>query len=62
MDEDDIRAWHKTAAARGTTLKPGPLLDGVKHCWLVGQKMIEQFDAQESESEDESSEGGEDEE
>ena len=54
VDEDDIRAWHVTAAARGTAVKPGSLLDGIKHCWLVGQKMIEQFDAQDSESEEES--------
>ena len=53
VDEADIRKWHETAAARGTALKPGKELDGVRHCWAVGGKMIEQFDAQESESENE---------
>ncbi|KAI0362257.1 nucleotide-diphospho-sugar transferase [Trametes cingulata] len=54
VEEDDIRAWHKSPAARGEGLKPGStLLEGVRKCWAVGAKMIEQFDA---ESEEESSE------
>ncbi|KAF7793053.1 hypothetical protein EIP86_004158 [Pleurotus ostreatoroseus] len=56
VDEDDIRAWHTSAAGRGTALKPGALLDGVKHCWSVGGKLLQQFDAQASESEEESDE------
>lgn len=56
MEEDDIRAWHAKPVAKGADLKPGSLLDGVKYCWNVGGKMIEQFDAQES-SEDESGDG-----
>ncbi|THG99211.1 hypothetical protein EW026_g3085 [Hermanssonia centrifuga] len=59
VDEDDIRAWHSRPLAKGVGVKPGPLLDGVKYCWAVGQKMIEQFDAQGSESEEESEEGSE---
>ena len=58
VDEDDIRQWHVTPAARGEGLKPGALLDGVKYGWVVGQKLIEQFDAQESD--DESDEDDED--
>jgi translation initiation factor eIF-2B subunit epsilon len=42
-------------------MKPGSVLDGIKYCWGVGQKMIEQFDAQES-SEEESDEEESDEE
>ncbi|KAI0636836.1 nucleotide-diphospho-sugar transferase [Trametes polyzona] len=54
VEEDDIRAWHRSPAARGEGLKPGSTLaEGVKRCWAVGAKMIEQFDA---ESEEESSE------
>ena len=55
VDEDDIRAWHATKVARGNDMKPGSHLEGVKYCWVVGQKMIQQFDAQES-SEEESGE------
>ncbi|KIP09509.1 hypothetical protein PHLGIDRAFT_102716 [Phlebiopsis gigantea 11061_1 CR5-6] len=56
VDEDDIRAWHASGAARGQGLKPGAVLEGVKHCWRVGGKMIEQFDAQESSDEEEDEE------
>ncbi|KAI0693273.1 nucleotide-diphospho-sugar transferase [Cytidiella melzeri] len=59
VEEDDIRLWHTKPVAKGEGLKPGPLLDGVKHCWAVGGKMIEQFDEQESSDED--SEDGEEE-
>ncbi|KAI0673089.1 nucleotide-diphospho-sugar transferase [Trametes maxima] len=57
VEEEDIRAWHRSAAARGQGLKPGsPLAEGVKRCWAVGAKMIEQFDAEsEEESEEEES-------
>ncbi|KAI9065143.1 nucleotide-diphospho-sugar transferase [Trametes sanguinea] len=63
VEEDDIRAWHMSAAARGEGLKPGSALaEGVRKCWAVGAKMIEQFDAEsEEESEDESEEESEDE-
>lgn len=59
VDEDDIRAWHAKPEAKGEGkhIKHGVPLEGIKHCWTVGGKMIEQFDAQESseeESEDES--------
>lgn len=56
VDEDDIRVWHASAAAKGEGVKPGSLLDGVKYCWVVGKKLIEQFDAQESEEETEEDE------
>ncbi|KAI0375033.1 nucleotide-diphospho-sugar transferase [Pilatotrama ljubarskyi] len=60
VEEDDIRAWHRSAAARGEGLKPGSALaEGVRKCWAVGAKMIEQFDA---ESEEESTEEEESEE
>lgn len=62
VDEDDIRAWHTTDEAKGKGLKPGTLLEGVKHCWSVGQKMIEQFDAQESSEEESGEEDDSDEE
>lgn len=62
VDEDDIRAWHAKPAARGEghVHKHGASLEGIKHCWNVGGKMIEQFNAQES-SEEESDEESDDE-
>ncbi|EIW60017.1 translation initiation factor eIF2B catalytic subunit epsilon [Trametes versicolor FP-101664 SS1] len=61
VEEDDIRKWHASPAAKGEGLKPGsPLAEGVKRCWAVGAKMIEQFDA-ESESDEESEDESEDE-
>ncbi|KAH8106716.1 hypothetical protein BXZ70DRAFT_243863 [Cristinia sonorae] len=57
VEEDDIRAWHITAAAKGETLKEGTTLaENVKRCWAVGAKMIEQFDEQESSEEEEEEE------
>ena len=56
VDEDDIRAWHASGAAKGQGVKPGPVLEGVRYCWSVGKKMIEQFDAQESSEEEDDDE------
>ncbi|KAH9946000.1 nucleotide-diphospho-sugar transferase [Epithele typhae] len=53
VEEDDVRAWHASAAARGEGLKEGALRDGVRRGWAVGAKMIEQFDAASSEEESE---------
>ncbi|KAK1232011.1 translation initiation factor eIF-2B epsilon subunit, GEF [Marasmius sp. AFHP31] len=46
VEEDDIRAWHRLSSSQG---------DGneeMKKCWLIGGRMIEQFDEQESDDED----------
>jgi len=44
VEEDDIRAWHRL----GET-KTGIESDSnLQKCWMIGTKMIEQFDAQES--------------
>ncbi|KAJ7774726.1 nucleotide-diphospho-sugar transferase [Mycena metata] len=53
VEEDDIRAWYASTAAKGTGLKAGPTAENVKRCWAVGARMIQQFDEQESESESE---------
>ncbi|EKM55374.1 uncharacterized protein PHACADRAFT_120708 [Phanerochaete carnosa HHB-10118-sp] len=53
VDEDDIREWHVSPAAKGEGVKSTSVLEGVRYCWVVGQKLIEQFDAQESEEESE---------
>jgi len=57
VEEDDIRAWYNTPAAKGVGLVGGPTTENVKRCWAVGAKMIQQFDEQESESENESESG-----
>ncbi|KAJ7172576.1 nucleotide-diphospho-sugar transferase [Mycena filopes] len=54
VEEDDIRAWYASPAAKGTGLVGGPTAENVKRCWAVGARMIQQFDEQESESESES--------
>ncbi|KAI1794494.1 nucleotide-diphospho-sugar transferase [Ganoderma leucocontextum] len=62
VEEDDIRAWHASPAAKGEGIKPGSaLLEGLKKCWAVGAKMIEQFDSDSDEGEEESEEESEDE-
>jgi len=46
VEEDDIRAWHGLAQSKAE--KPGVDTDNLKKCWMIGTKMVEQFDAQES--------------
>ncbi|KAH9484230.1 putative translation initiation factor eIF-2B subunit epsilon [Psilocybe cubensis] len=53
VEEDHIRAWHRLAASKGTDLKDGAESENFQKCWMIGSHMIQQFDAQESESEDE---------
>ncbi|KAI0035700.1 nucleotide-diphospho-sugar transferase [Vararia minispora EC-137] len=57
VEEDDIRAWHAQPAAKGEGMYEGKHRDKVQKCWLVGARMIHQFDEQESdeETEDENS-------
>ncbi|KAJ6496585.1 nucleotide-diphospho-sugar transferase [Mycena vitilis] len=57
VEEDDIRAWYASPAAKGVGLAGGPTADNVKRCWAVGARMIEQFDEQESEGEGEGDSG-----
>ena len=58
VDEDDIRMWHRSPAARGegTGVKPGSALaEGLKKCWDVGAKLLEQLgEDSDEESEEES--------
>lgn len=61
VEEEDIKAWHRSPAARGEGLglRPGSaILEGVKKCWAVGERLLDQFDGEsEEEEEDESSAG-----
>ena len=54
VEEEDIRAWHALPASKGEGHKPGPAMENMKKCWMIGSHMIHQFDAQESGSESES--------
>jgi translation initiation factor eIF-2B subunit epsilon len=54
VDEDDIRAWHKLSASKGEGRKPGSETDNFKKCWLIGSHMINQFDDQESDEDEDS--------
>ncbi|KAA1474914.1 nucleotide-diphospho-sugar transferase [Dentipellis sp. KUC8613] len=56
VEEDDIRGWHKLPESKGEGLKPGPILENTQKSWIVGARMIHQFDEQESSDEDEDSE------
>ena len=44
VEEDDVRAWHASGAARGegvVAAKPGSaFLEGLRRCWAVGERMI----------------------
>lgn len=42
IEEDDVRAWHRKPESRGLGVP------GMEKCWMVGSRMIEQFDAQEA--------------
>lgn len=49
IEEEDVRAWHRKPESRGKKGVPG-----MEKCWLVGSRMIEQFNAQDSGSESDS--------
>ncbi|KAF9264793.1 nucleotide-diphospho-sugar transferase [Marasmius fiardii PR-910] len=42
VEEEDIRAWHRLPGSQGRGNEQ------MKRCWLIGGRMIEQFDEQES--------------
>jgi len=46
VEEDDIRAWHKIPASKGSNAS-GEVAERMKRCWTIGSRMIEQFDEQE---------------
>ncbi|EIN07464.1 nucleotide-diphospho-sugar transferase [Punctularia strigosozonata HHB-11173 SS5] len=56
VEEDDIRAWHKLPASKGQGMEAGERRERMEKCWLVGAKMIHQFDEQETSSEEGESE------
>lgn len=57
VEEEDIRKWYASPAARGAGAGEGAAAKNMRKLWTVGSRMIAQFDAQgDSESEDESEE------
>jgi translation initiation factor eIF-2B subunit epsilon len=54
VEEDDIRQWHALPASKGLGLKPGTTTENIKKCWLVGARMITQFNQQDSDGEEDS--------
>ena len=59
VEEEDIRNWHAEPEAKGEGVKGGNLLENIQKTWIVGARMIHQFNEQESDD-DESSEVAED--
>jgi translation initiation factor eIF-2B subunit epsilon len=52
VEEEDIRHWHAQPEAKGEGIKNGTLLENVQKTWIVGARMIHQFNEQDSEDED----------
>ncbi|KAK2466994.1 hypothetical protein APHAL10511_001252 [Amanita phalloides] len=58
VEEEDIRAWHALPTSKAEGRQAGPVTEKMRRCWVIGTHMIQQFDAQESDSgEDEEEEG-----
>jgi translation initiation factor eIF-2B subunit epsilon len=49
VEEEDIRRWHAQTKAQGEGIKNSTLLENVQRTWIVGARMIDQFDEQDSE-------------
>jgi translation initiation factor eIF-2B subunit epsilon len=54
VEEDDIRKWHSLSESKGEGRKSGVETENFNKCWVIGSHMIKQFDAQGSESEEDS--------
>jgi len=54
VEEEDIRNWHAKPEAKGEGLQVGNLLENVKKTWIIGARMIHQFNEQESDDDEES--------
>lgn len=56
VEEEDIRNWHAKPEAKGEGVQGGNLLANIQKTWIVGARMIHQFNEQESSSDEESEE------
>jgi translation initiation factor eIF-2B subunit epsilon len=61
VEEDDIRKWHSLSNSTGEGRKPGVEAENFNKGWVIGSHMIKQFDAQGSDSEEDSGSEDEDE-
>ena len=52
VEEDDIRKWHCNPESQGTNLGRG-LAEKIHKCWVIGGRMIQQFDDEDSDEDDE---------
>lgn len=54
VEEEDIRNWHAKPEAKGEGVKSGNIQENMQKTWIVGARMIHQFNEQESSSDEES--------
>ncbi|GJJ12053.1 hypothetical protein Clacol_006294 [Clathrus columnatus] len=52
VEENDVRTWHSKPESRGKTAADVNVAVKMDRCWSIGSRMIEQFDAQDSDDED----------
>lgn len=62
VDEEDIRQWHAKPESKGEGVKDAELTENFGKLWIVGARMIYQFDEQESDEDESEEESSEDEE
>lgn len=53
VEEDDIRGWHILPSTSGEGRKEGVETENFRKCWTIGTLMIQQFDDQDSDSDNE---------
>ncbi len=58
MEEEDIRNWHAQPEAKGEDVKDQRLLENLRKTWIIGARMIHQFNEQESDDDEGESESG----
>lgn len=51
IEEEDIRTWHSNVESKGEGVDSGMAVN-LARSWAIGSRMIEQFDAQDTESEE----------
>ena len=52
VEEADVRAWHVMPESNGRGALPTSLASSLENSWAIGSRMIEQFDAQDTGSEE----------
>jgi hypothetical protein len=52
VEEEDIRNWHALPEAKGEDVKDQILLENLQKTWIVGARMIHQFNEQDSDDDE----------